>query len=160
MTGITTTNPTVGAATTPTVGTTTAAAGSSGSAATSALGKDDFLRLMVTQLKRQDPMNPVDDTQFLAQMAQFSSLEQLTNLNELASSQLGATATGQALSLVGREVTYTAADGTVKDGVVEGVSFDGGNPLLTISGVAGISPSVVSAVRAAGVPTTPSVTEE
>lgn len=67
------------------------------------LGKEDFLQLLVSQLQNQDPLNPSDPTQFTAQLAQFSSLEQLTNINEnlsnLASSQnLGA------LSFIGQDV--------------------------------------------------------
>jgi flagellar basal-body rod modification protein FlgD len=49
---------------------------------TQALGKDDFLKLLVTQLQNQDPMNPTDSTAFVAQLAQFSSLEQLSNVND------------------------------------------------------------------------------
>jgi flagellar basal-body rod modification protein FlgD len=49
------------------------------------LGKNEFLKLLVTQLKNQDPMNPVDNQEFIAQMASFSSLEQLISINEAVS---------------------------------------------------------------------------
>lgn len=71
------------------------------------MGKDDFLRLLVTQLQNQDPLNPSDPTEFTAQLAQFSSLEQLFAVNE----NLGRVATNSlemerlsALSMIGKEV--------------------------------------------------------
>ena len=54
---------------------------SSTSGATPSLGKDDFLKILVTQLQNQDPLNPTDSTQFVSQLAQFSALEQMTNVN-------------------------------------------------------------------------------
>jgi flagellar basal-body rod modification protein FlgD len=89
------------------------------------LGKDDFLQLLVTQLKNQDPLNPSDPTEFTAQLAQFSSLEQLFNVNEsLAQMNTGSAELERlsALSLLGREIvsesdTFRLGDaGSVKIG--------------------------------------------
>src|SRR4051795_1544484 len=64
--------------------------------------KDLFLKLMVEQMSRQDPMNPTDSDQWLAQMAQFNSVEQLGNL-------VTANSQSQAVGLLGKTVTYTGA---------------------------------------------------
>ncbi|HOP75135.1 MAG TPA: flagellar hook capping FlgD N-terminal domain-containing protein [Bacillota bacterium] len=57
----------------------------------STLGKDDFLRLLVTQMQNQDPLNPTEDTEFIAQMAQFTSLEQMQNLVKITQFQQAST---------------------------------------------------------------------
>ncbi len=92
----------------------------------SELQKDDFLKLLVTQLKNQDPMNPVDNAEFTAQMAQFSSLEQLVNINETLGMLNATTANvnaGQAFGLIGKEVTVEGSNVHVKNGVGSDISF-------------------------------------
>jgi flagellar basal-body rod modification protein FlgD len=91
---------------------TSSASGSSFSAAAGkgkgAMGQTEFLKLLVTQMKNQDPTNPMDNQQLTAQMAQFSSLEQLMNINSGLSNLLSAsnsTTSAQALTLIGKEVT-------------------------------------------------------
>ena len=69
----------------------------------SELGKEEFLKLLVCQMQNQDPLNPQSDQQFIAQLAQFSSLEQMTNLNSTMSNT-------SAYSLVGKEVIVQKKD--------------------------------------------------
>lgn len=80
--------------------------------ATNVLGKDDFLKLLITKLTNQDPLNPMDDESFIAELAQFSSLEQMSNINESLSSalqwdylQMQTINNTMATSLIGRSVT-------------------------------------------------------
>ena len=75
---------------------------------TPVMGKDDFLHLLITQLQNQDPLNPTDHTEFTAQLAQFSSLEQLSNVNdnlEQMQNFQASTNNSQAISLLGKEIT-------------------------------------------------------
>lgn len=77
------------------------------------LGKEDFLRLLVAQLEHQDPLNPADPTEFTAQLAQFSSLEQLFNINDRLQSLAGANSEIErltSLSLIGKEIIYQGGD--------------------------------------------------
>ena len=82
--------------------------GTTAAAKSQAMGKDDFLRLLVTQLQAQDPLNPMDSTGFTAQLAQFSSLEQLQNINSnlgsIGSSQAVLT-NSQAVGFIGKNIT-------------------------------------------------------
>jgi flagellar basal-body rod modification protein FlgD len=136
----------------PTVPNTTSATGTTPTSSTTAstgtiLGKDDFLKLLVGQLKNQDPLNPTSDTDFIGQMAQFSQLEQTTNMaaanEQLIAQQRGA----RAVSLIGRTVTYPDATGAPITAVVERVEWVDGHPSLTVGGASGIDPDSVTAVQ-------------
>jgi flagellar basal-body rod modification protein FlgD len=100
-----------------------AAAGAAAQTAQSkaALGKEDFLKLLVTQLQNQDPLNPTDNTAFVAQLAQFSSLEGITNLNtsmEGVSASMKAVQNSNAASLIGKTVMAEGSDFTYSDSPV------------------------------------------
>jgi flagellar basal-body rod modification protein FlgD len=121
--------------TTPTTQT-TATAGTTGTGQSNGLGKDDFLKLLAAQMKYQNPMDPMDNTQFVAQMANFSTLEQITNL-------ASATSVQNSISMIGRTVSYTDSGQQVHTGVVQSVETSGSTSSLTIDGSSGIDPSTV-----------------
>jgi flagellar basal-body rod modification protein FlgD len=106
----------------------------------SELGKDQFLKLFVAQLQHQDPMNPMEDSDFMGQMASFSTLEQVSNLAT-------ATTLSQTVNLIGRTVTYTDMQNVVQTGVVEKVTHtqDGG-PVLTVNGTPGVDPKSITQI--------------
>ena len=112
----------------------------------SQLGRDAFLKLLVTQMRLQDPTHTMEDKEFIAQLAQFSSLEQITNLSsEIRSLAVGSAAT-QAVSLIGRTVeVLDPASGDTLTGRVESVRFVDGSPLLVVDG-SDVSPSYVVSV--------------
>jgi flagellar basal-body rod modification protein FlgD len=110
-------------------------AGASGARAMSAqLAGQEFLQLLVTQLRNQDPLSPMSDTDFIAQMAQLSALEATTGLASQVEQLVLAQQQTQALQLVGREVEFVGTNGTLQTGKVESVQFDGGVPMLRIGG--------------------------
>ena len=89
------------------------------------LGKDEFLKLLVTQLKTQDPLSPLEDKDFIAQMAQFTSLEQMKNMNN--SVQIT-----QATSFIGKQVTWADNTGMEQTGVVSSIRIVGGEPRVMV----------------------------
>jgi flagellar basal-body rod modification protein FlgD len=96
------------------------------------LGKDDFLKLLITQLQHQDPTAPVDDKQFIAQMASFSSLEQITNMSQGFQKLTSLLASSEAAQVLGKTVQIT--DGGAKvTGVVDKV-VRGDNPMVGVNG--------------------------
>ena len=93
-----------------------------------------FLKLMVAQLKNQDPMNPTDSTQFLSQNAQFTALEKMQQVADETQQMLSLQMAFGASSLIGRTVTYPDSSGTNQSGVVSSVRFDSTGPVLSIGG--------------------------
>jgi flagellar basal-body rod modification protein FlgD len=110
----------------------------------SELGKDDFLKLLITQLSNQDPMKPMDDTQFIAQLAQFSSLEQMANISSSTENTQKDQAAAKAISMIGRTIDYAdATTGSETHGIVSSVSFVNGMPNLNVGGVSVETSSIV-----------------
>jgi flagellar basal-body rod modification protein FlgD len=100
----------------------------------STLGQDDFLKLLVTKMSSQDPMNPQGDSEFIAQMAQFSSLEQARSMTAdmalLKAQQEVLTANG----LIGRNVTVTQGEKQLAQGMVTSVSMNDGAANVVVDG--------------------------
>lgn len=96
------------------------------------ISQDDFLRILLTQLRFQDPLKPVDNEQFVAQLAQFTSLEINRQQSEKIDSLLTIQATNQAVGLIGRSIELRGVlAGTV--GTVSAISFATGEPRLTVT---------------------------
>ena len=128
-------------ATTPTTGTSQTKAVAGGN-----LGKDDFLKLLTTQLQNQDPMNPTDDTAFIGQMAQFSALEQTTNMAKALDKYGTSQQAAQSIGLIGHDIEGEDADGHAVSGTVDGVTIAKGGTVLSVGGV-DVLPSTVTKVK-------------
>ncbi|MER7002613.1 flagellar hook capping FlgD N-terminal domain-containing protein [Dactylosporangium sp. NPDC000555] len=115
------------------------------------LGKDAFLKLLVAQLKYQDPSNPMNNTEFLAQTAQFTTVEKLTDLAKVQQNMLTAQLQLGASNLVGRTVSYTDKDGKEQTGVVTAAKFAGTGPTLHV-GDADIALADVKEIKATPAP--------
>ncbi len=92
----------------------------------SAASKDEFLHLFVTQLQNQDPMDPLKGHEFIAQLAQFSSLEQLTNLNSSFADTLKFQQLSGGSEFIGKKATFfNGITGQLEEGVIQGAVTDG-----------------------------------
>ncbi|MBI9105136.1 MAG: flagellar hook assembly protein FlgD [Spirochaetales bacterium] len=98
----------------------------------SALGQDDFLKILITQLSYQDPTAPMQDKEFVAQMAQFSSLEQMTKMGSEFAKLSGTLNMNSAIGLIGKNVTIFSGENTV-NGLVEEVAGTE-NPQVLVNG--------------------------
>jgi flagellar basal-body rod modification protein FlgD len=98
------------------------------------LGSQDFMQLLATQMENQDPMQPMEDTAFIAQMAQFSSLQQssemVAQMTQLRADQQQLAATGY----LGRQVTLIDGSGKTVTGTVSAIDTSGPTPQLVVNG--------------------------
>jgi len=108
-----------------------------------ALGENEFLQLMMDQLKNQNPLNPSDPTQFVSELAGFTTLEQETNIAQTSAQAAQQQSTATALSLLGHTVSYTDTNGNTETGLVQKVDLTSSSATLTVGGVAGIAPTRV-----------------
>jgi flagellar basal-body rod modification protein FlgD len=140
--------------TSPTTTATTAAAATAATAPVTkpksqSMNENQFLQLMMAELKNQNPMDPSssDPTKFMSQLAQFTALEQETNTAQSTSQIAASQSTNSAVALIGHTVSYTDPNtGASGSGLVQSVQITSSGATLTIGGNAGIAPSSVTEV--------------
>lgn len=115
-------------------GSTSNASATTGASGFDRLGKQEFLKLLVAQLKNQDPMKPVDNQEFVAQLAQFAALETMQNLDKRLEELAQTQALGQAAGLLGKNVQARLADGTTLSGTVSQAQVAQGAVKLVVNG--------------------------
>jgi flagellar basal-body rod modification protein FlgD len=109
------------------------------------LGKDQFLQILVTQLRNQDPMQPMQDKEFIAQMAQFSSLEQMMNMSKGMTSLRQSA--GMSAALIGKEVSWveTKDTGVVNhSGIVNSIIWRDGKQYVKVNNVEVLMDNILS----------------
>lgn len=97
------------------------------------LTQDDFMNILLTQLTYQDPLKPMDNEQFVAQMAQFTNLELTRQQNDQVSTLLSMQSAAQAIGLIGKSVEVKDSTGTSQAGTVSTITFQNGSPVLSVT---------------------------
>ncbi len=91
----------------------------------SSLGKDEFLKILMTQLQNQDPLNPMEDKEFIAQMAQFSTLEQTTNMASMLEKFINLQSQGDSIikysEMIGKQIEWNDSNNETGNGIVKSV---------------------------------------
>ena len=98
------------------------------------LGQDEFLKLLVVQMRNQDPLKPVSDTEFIAQMAQFSNLEQTKAMSSDIAKLRQSSAFNQATALMGKQVRLLSDEDTFTKGIVTDLTVKDGEVSLIVNG--------------------------
>lgn len=120
-------------ATIPGLATASSLSGPAARSAGSALGRDEFLKLLTTQMRYQNPLDPLKDAEFVAQLAQFSTLEGMQKLNTSFADMLLLQGLTQGANLIGKTITFEKPGASVPSkGVVEGVKVESGKLVLVV----------------------------
>ena len=98
------------------------------------LGRDAFMKLLLAQLRYQDPLQPMDDTDFIAQLAQLNTLEQLERLNQSFEGFMEQQNLMRGAELIGRTVSAMMEGGGIVEGIVSAAKFRNGEVILVIDG--------------------------
>ena len=98
------------------------------------MGKDDFMQLLIAQLKNQDPMKPMEDKEFITQLAQFSSLEAMEKMTTQMEDLTGSQMLVQAATLIGKNVAAKLETGEVVTGTISQVKMISGQPTAVVNG--------------------------
>ncbi|SEB89326.1 flagellar basal-body rod modification protein FlgD [Nocardioides exalbidus] len=118
--------------------------------------KQMFLELMVAQLRYQDPLNPADSGEFLAQSAQFTALEKMQDVSDRVGALLGSQMAFGAGAMVGQQVSWVDTDGTTThNGTISGVTFGAQGPVFEIDGTQVPLAQLLSVGTTTPAPTTP-----
>lgn len=114
-----------------------------------AINQDDFIKLFVSELQFQDPMQPLDNSQFLLQLSQFESIELNGETNEGIQNLLSMNSTNQSISLLNHPVEVTGTDGSTTSGKISAVEFSSAGVMLSVTNAT--SGAVMTGVRLAQV---------
>jgi len=111
------------------------------------MGQDKYLKLLITQLRYQDPQNPLQNHEFAAQMAQFSALEQMTKMNGSMDKFINSSKLGESYAMLGKEVSWYDIDTKeLNSGIVNALVLADNQPMLRVSGI-DIEPASIIGVR-------------
>lgn len=110
------------------------------------LGKDAFMKMMIENLRNQDPSSAGDSKEFVQQLSQMTMLEQITNMANATASLASETRDARAVGMLGKTIGWTGADGIHQEGLVEAVDSSTGTPLLKV-GEQLVHTSLVTDVR-------------
>ena len=129
---------------------TTTATNAVGASSGATLSLQDFLQVLTTQLTYQDPLKPIDNQQFMAQIAQFTTLEQTQQLTATSQTIATAQAAQQSIGLIGRKVNVTTSSGP-QSGTITAVDMSGSAPAFTLTtasqALTGITFAQISSVQ-------------